>query len=314
MLSPHGVRIKSPCPIADIDGGFRNFDCAVFAPTEIGEVVDLSECRDRSGKNDKMWLDEVEGKVNDVRLAGISVRKVHLVHRLALTSQALKKAKRLGYETRVLPRLRGQRLIPIVGFGHLQQSWAPFRIRVAFFDRSDVPPEKNMLETVGEDFKRECLYIQGHNKLFSVRTLLDELLLKQIPIKVEGPEESEETRILEASAPGMLHFQTYPDKPLKFIEVTLKVFRDQSMFDLNQSGSYTSCAGELSDLVDQYLLDTSSSMISAAGVHAVESDGVTHSYTIALSEPLGAVIEATRSKFHARIENSTGTSEPEGDG
>ncbi len=311
MLSPHGVRIESPCPLADIDGGFRNFDCAVFTPMETGEVVDLFECRDRSGKNDKMWLDEVEGKVNDVLLAGTNVRKVHLVHRLQLTSQALKKAKRMGYETRVLPRLAGQRQIPIFGFGHLQQSWAPFRIKVGFLDASQVPPESDILETVGEDFKRECLYIHGHNKLFSIRTLLDELLIKQIPIEVEGPEESEETRTIESSAPGMMHFDSYSDRPLRSIEITLKVFRDQSIFDLNQSGTYRSDAGDLSDLVDQYLLDASSSMISAAGVHAVESDGVTHSYTIALSKPLGAVIEATRSKTRARIEGSQTKREPE---
>ncbi len=97
-LGPHGAVIKSPDSLPDkTDGKPREVDASIRSKIGSSEVLVIVECRDRSGAEDRTWIEQLATKKESV-----GADKVIAVSSHGFTEGAESKAKDLGIETRCI--------------------------------------------------------------------------------------------------------------------------------------------------------------------------------------------------------------------
>jgi hypothetical protein len=101
LLAGVAVEIQSPEFIRDRDTeSLREIDVAIRGKVGSSEVLGIVECRDRQGKQDVRWIEEIESKRISVQ-ANFAVA----VSRSGFTNGAIKKASALGMNLRTLEDL-----------------------------------------------------------------------------------------------------------------------------------------------------------------------------------------------------------------
>lgn len=101
-LTTQGVIVKSPDYLEDVtSGGTTEVDISLRCKVGSAEMLVIVECRDRSGKQDKRWIDEIESKRSSV-----CANKAIAVSRDGFTQNAIKKAMCLGIDTRTFSEVK----------------------------------------------------------------------------------------------------------------------------------------------------------------------------------------------------------------
>jgi len=101
LLASANVQIQSPGLIPDRDTGRqREIDVVISGKIGSSEVLGIVECRDRQGRQDVRWIEEIESKRASVR-ANFAIA----VSSSGFTTGATQKAKALGISLRTLENL-----------------------------------------------------------------------------------------------------------------------------------------------------------------------------------------------------------------
>lgn len=96
-LCPEGATVKSPDYLTDVTSGEQTeVDISIRSVIGSAEILVIIECRDRAGKQDKRWIDEIDSKKRSV-----NANKAIAVSRDGFTAPAINKAKSFGIDIRV---------------------------------------------------------------------------------------------------------------------------------------------------------------------------------------------------------------------
>ena len=104
VLSPTGAAVRSPDYLQDrITGERREVDISIRSKVGSVELLLICECRDRASVQDVTWIEQIAQKRKDV-----GASKAVAISSSAFTEPALKKARFLGIDTRLVRDLSAE--------------------------------------------------------------------------------------------------------------------------------------------------------------------------------------------------------------
>lgn len=174
LLSPKGAVVKSPDRITDkVTGQEREVDASIRYSVGSVNVLITIECRDRRATPDDTWIEQLATKKRK-----IGASHTIAVSRTSFTKPAIKSARQLGIELRVIKTIRDEdilswlsriRITNEIGKGCFEG------IKVKVYDEDeDVRLDPEVLEEIErEQLQAAIFYIERNHEKTSIASLLD---------------------------------------------------------------------------------------------------------------------------------------------
>lgn len=174
-MAPSGAKVTSPDRITDkVTGELREVDASIRYKLGTCPVLVTIECRDRTSIEDVRWIEQLAEKTRSIG-ASITVA----VTSTGFSEPAIRKAKALGIQTRILKDAAADDLVNWLKFHNVQLEMTEWGLAELALELYDAPDKADLLPQFGDAFRdygtRAQIFIRNSDdKRFHVENFLIE--------------------------------------------------------------------------------------------------------------------------------------------